>query len=162
MFHHSTAPNEEEEQSGVKYQRSSVSTSTAHCSSGRAVSWLPVVVRFRGITQTHHYSHTSGPSRCDLPRPGSEILTTADRNREAFNPRATSDRLDGVGGGQAGRCWAISGARPASLGRQQTPGSRLFGCDEGHREEPPDMGRLWLFKRTSFQCRFVRCCIRSV
>lgn len=159
MFHHSAAPNEEEEQSGVKYQRNSVSTSTAHCSSGRAVSWLPVVVRFQGITQTHHYSHTSGPSRCDLPRPGSEILTTADRNREAFNPRATSDRLDG--GDRLGGVGLFQALVQPRSGASRHQGADYLDVMKDIVKNR-DMGRLWLFKRTSFQCRFVRCCIRSV
>lgn len=79
----------------VKYQRTSVSTSTARCSSGRAVSWLPIAVHVHGISRTRHYSHTPRASRCDLVKLGSQILTTPDGNRGPFSPKHTSDSVDG-------------------------------------------------------------------
>lgn len=75
-------------------QRTSASTSTTRCS-GRAASWLPITVHFRGITQAHRYSHTSKPSRCDLWKPGSQILTTPDRTH--FRLSGWGRRLGGVG-----------------------------------------------------------------
>lgn len=75
-------------------QRTSASTSTTRCS-GRAASWLPITVHCRGITQTRRYSHTSKPSRCDLLKPGSQILRTPDRTH--FRLSGWGRRLGGVG-----------------------------------------------------------------
>lgn len=96
-----------------------MSTSTTHCSSGRAAWWLPMVVRFQGITRTHHYSHKWLWS----PRARSEILTAAHRTREALNPKPASDWLDG---GEAVSSGAISGSCPASSGASGHQGADYF------------------------------------
>lgn len=50
---------------------------------------------------------------------------------------STPNLPDWLDGGEAVRCWAISGSCPASFGRQRTWGSRLFWCVEGYRQHGP-------------------------
>lgn len=75
---------------------------------------------------------------------------------------STPNCPDWLDGGEAVRCWAISGSCPASFGRQRTWGNRLFWCVEGYRQELRYGPALAFQEDIVFQCRFISSCMRII